>query len=197
MWLTEQGCSDTVQAVWQRDNGENEILKVIRKVDECGKELTKWSKNCLKNVRKELEKTRKLLAKAELVAMNGGSNKRMKYLEKQILTLLDREAKMWAQRSKVQWLRDGDKNTRFFHSKATQRRRRNYIKGLYDENGQWCTHPSRVTDTVVQFYQKLFTSCELVDFEEISEQIPTKVTEDMNVELLKEFTADEVENALK
>ena len=104
---------------------------------------------------------------------------------------------MWAQRSKVQWLCDGDKNTRFFHSKATQRRRRNYIKGLYDENGQWCTHPSRVTDTVVQFYQKLFTSYEPVDFVEILEQIPTKVTKDMNVELLKEFTADEVENALK
>ena len=104
---------------------------------------------------------------------------------------------MWAQRSKVQWLRDGGKNTRFFHTKATQRRRRNYIKGLYDENGQCCTHPSRVTDTVVQFYQKLFTSCESVDFEEILEQIPTKVTEDMNVELLKEFTTDEVENALK
>ena len=164
MWLTEQGCSDTIQAVWQRDHGENEILKVIRKVDECGKELTKWSKNCFKNVRKDLEKTRKLLAKAELVAMNGGNNKRMKYLEKQILILLDREAKMWAQRSKVQWLRDGDKNTRFFHSKATQRRRRNYIKGLYDENGIWCTHPTRVTDTVVQFYQKLFTSCEPVGF---------------------------------
>ena len=54
-----------------------------------------------------------------------------------------------------------------------------------------------MTDTVVQFYQKLFTSCEPVDFEEILEQIPTKVTEDMNVELLKEFIADEVENALK
>ena len=36
-----------------------------------------------------------------------------------------------------------------------------------------------------------------MDFEEILEQIPTKVTEDMNVELLKEFTTDEVENALK
>ena len=36
-----------------------------------------------------------------------------------------------------------------------------------------------------------------MDFKEILEQIPIKVTEDMNVELLKEFTADEVENALK
>ena len=53
--------------------------------------------------------------------MNGGSTSQMKYLEKQITTLLDREAKMWAQRSKIQWLCDGDKNTWFFHSKATQR----------------------------------------------------------------------------
>ena len=36
-----------------------------------------------------------------------------------------------------------------------------------------------------------------LDFEEILEQIPTKVTTDMNMELLKEFTANEVENALK
>nr|XP_023892926.1 uncharacterized protein LOC112004916 [Quercus suber] len=154
MWLTEQGCTDTVQAVWQRDSGENEAFKVIRKVDECGKELTKWSKNNFRNVRKELEKTRKLLAKAELIAMNGGNNKRMKYLEKQILTLRDREAKMWAQRSKVQWLRDGDKK-----------------------------HP--------------LLPYEPVDFEGILEQIPTKVTEDMNGELLKEFTSEEVEMALK
>lgn len=76
-------------------------------------------------------------------------------------------------------------------------RRRNYIKGLYDEASQWCTHPTRVADKVVQFYQKLFTSSELEDFDEILEQIPIEVTDEMNVELLKEFTPDEVENALK
>lgn len=40
MWLTEQGCMDIVQAVWQRDSGETKELRVIQKVDECGKELT-------------------------------------------------------------------------------------------------------------------------------------------------------------
>ena len=88
-------------------------------------------------------------------------------------------------------------NTRFFHSKATQRRWRNYIKGLYDEEGQWCTHLSRMVDIVVKFYQQLFTSSEPVNLDEILEQIPTMVTKEMNSELLKEFIAKEVENALK
>lgn len=46
--------------------------------------------------------------------------------------LLDKEVKMWAQGSRIMWLNDGDSNTRFFHSQASQRRRRNYIRNLYD-----------------------------------------------------------------
>lgn len=66
---------DIVQAVWQRDSGETEALKVIKKIDKCGKELTKWSKHNFRNVRKELENKWNLWVKAELIAMNGGSNK--------------------------------------------------------------------------------------------------------------------------
>ena len=50
---------------------------------------------------------------------------------------------------------------------------------------------------MVKFYQQLFTSSEPVNLDEILEQIPTMVTKEMNSELLKEFIAEEVENALK
>ena len=50
---------------------------------------------------------------------------------------------------------------------------------------------------MIKLYQKLFTSSEPVNLDEILEQIPTMVTEEMNSELLKEFTVEEVENALK
>ena len=89
-------------------------------MDKCGKSLTKWSKTCFRNVKWELEQKRKKLAQAERVACSGGSVILMKKLEKKINVLLDKEAQMWGQRAKVQWLKDGDRNTRFFHSKASQ-----------------------------------------------------------------------------
>ena len=56
-----------------------------------------------------------------------------------------------------------------------------YIKGLFDEEGRWCTQPSRVVDTVIQFYQNLFTSSNLDSFEEILDPIPQVDTKDMNL----------------
>jgi hypothetical protein len=44
---------------------------------------------------------------------------------------------MWKQRACVQWLAEGDRNTKFFHMKACQRRQRNEIRGLFDTNNQW------------------------------------------------------------
>ena len=169
----------------------------MKKIETCGTELTKWSKNNFGNVRRELEKKRQLLAQAERVAINGGSVQRMKKLEQEINVLMDREAKLWRQRAKIQWLKDRDHNTTFFHSKASQRRRKNHIKGLYNHKGQWNTHPDRIADTILQFYQELFTTSSPDSIEEILEQIPQVVSADMNQELTREFMAEEVEIALK
>lgn len=43
----------------------------------------------------------------------------------------------WHVRASKNELRDGEKNTSYFHHKASQRRKRNTIKGLYDEAGNW------------------------------------------------------------
>ena len=42
---------------------------------------------------------------------------------------------MWNQRAKVDWLRDGDKNTKYFHCRSTERNKRNFILGLENEFG--------------------------------------------------------------
>ena len=51
-------------------------------------------------------------------------------LRKEINLLLDDEEVWWQQRSRVQWLREGDRNTKYFHHRASERRRKNTIVGL-------------------------------------------------------------------
>ena len=54
-----------------------------------------------------------------------GSNekrfKRVRELKREIMELIDKENRMWFQRAKVLWAKDGDKISKFFHSRATQK----------------------------------------------------------------------------
>ena len=65
---------------------------------------------------------------------------------------------MWQQRSKVQWLKNGDQNTKFFHRTTTQRKRKNFIKGLCDGNGDWQEDEDFFSTLLIDFYTNLFTS---------------------------------------
>ena len=76
-------------------------------------------------MRQELIRKKELLHKAENEAMNLGENSRVQELKVEINVLLDREARMWAQRSRLLWASQGDKNTKYFHSRATKRYRKN------------------------------------------------------------------------
>ena len=136
---------------------------------------------------------RKQMVQAEKKAIRCGDTRWLKKLEAEINTLLDKEEKMWSLRARVNWLKDEDRNTRFFHSKASQRRHRNYIKGLFDSSGQWTTQPNQVVNTAINIYQQLFTTSNLENLKTVLAEIPQLVTVDMNATLTSTFTADEVE----
>ena len=61
MWLSNKGCGETVEGVWQVSYEDKGNTRVTRKVENYGKALTKWSRDCFGNIRKELEKKRREL----------------------------------------------------------------------------------------------------------------------------------------
>ncbi|KAL5859559.1 hypothetical protein ACOSQ4_000855 [Xanthoceras sorbifolium] len=142
--------------------------------------------------------------KDELEALYGrsqdrGVTGRIVSVEQQIDGIYDRLEQFWRQRSRAMWLKDGDRNTRFFHSKATQRRRRNRIMGLMGDDGRWRDKIEEIEREVVDFYSELFSSGaeHPGSMEEVLSCVEGKVSEEMNMGLSRMFTGDEVLRALK
>jgi len=73
-------------------------------------------------------------------------------LERSTLT----EEVSWGQKSRILWLREGDKCTKFFHIMAISNRRRNSIDSLLIV-GTISTNWSGINEHIVQFFKKLFT----------------------------------------
>lgn len=136
MWLSHLGCEEVVQATWTsvEDLGFDDTI--LAKVEKCGTDLGGWNKDVFGSVRKELDRLKKNLVKAETEAMASGNNHRIWQLKREIEVLLERKAIMWAQRSRVLWAKQGDRNTKYFHSCATRRYRKNMIKGIRDEENR-------------------------------------------------------------
>ena len=95
MWLSDKGCSDTVEAMWLSSESDFFNNRILGKIEKCGVELTKWCSEKFGNVRNELEKKRRQLAEAERSAMELGPNTRVRELKSEIEIFLDRENRMW------------------------------------------------------------------------------------------------------
>ena len=117
-------------------------------------------------------------------------------LRREVNDLLDKEMKMWFQRSRSLWAVHGDRNSKFFHMKATQRYRRNRIIGIKNSLGQWCTDQRGIAKEVTDFFSNLFPSSNSCQPGLAVETIETLVMDDMNRQLSAKFKECEVHEAL-
>ena len=153
MWLADKWCGETVEGVWEASYDEGDNQRMLRKIENRGKELTWWSQECFGNVRKELQKKRKELARAEELALQTRNSLWVVQIQKEINVLMGKEERMWRQRSWTLYLKDGDRNTRFFHCKATQRKRRNHMAGIRNQVDDWCTAQSQISNMFLDYYK--------------------------------------------
>ena len=110
-----------------------------------------WNKEHLGNIFRKVEKAKNDLREAEIKVKTGISKFAMEELKnaKSALNLiLDYEDKFWRQRAKVKWLKEGDRNTKFFHAMAAVKRKSNKIFRIHNMNGDWVSDQSEIVVAV-------------------------------------------------
>lgn len=175
----------------------NPMDKVLGKVSDCQNQLKLCDKNIFGNIHIVLARKRKELLKAENASMAGRGHARVKVPTNEIKQLMDREECMWKQHSRIEWLQYGDQNTMYFHCRAMERNKRNFISGLENEHGAWVEGKNHIGDLLTRYYSSLFTTTNPTDLDPVLNGVELRVTEDMNSKLLKPFVLAEVLSALK
>ena len=83
-------------------------------------------------------------------------------LEKQLLrdldTILNQELELWALKSRVNWLVQGDRNTSFYHISTLVRRKRNRIDAIKYSVDEWIFEERGIMEVIRKGYEELFTS---------------------------------------
>ncbi|KAL5802880.1 hypothetical protein ACOSQ4_031185 [Xanthoceras sorbifolium] len=79
-------------------------------------------------------------------------------MERELESLLSKEELYWKQRSRVDWLLAGDKNSKFFHRRATARKKKNQISSLLDSRGVRRESEQGMSSVVLDYFSDLFRS---------------------------------------
>lgn len=117
-------------------------------------------------------------------------------LTRELDELHRREETYWYARARANELRDGDKNTSYFHHKASSRQKRNKIGRLKDPEGVWRSSEEDMLTVVSNYFTELFTSSQPDMLDEALEGISPLVSDEMNYALDEVPTGEEIYHAL-
>ena len=93
-------------------------------------------------------------------------------------------------------MKGGDRNTKFFHTVATKRKKMNKIKRLKKEDGGVVEEQEAMKEVASNYFSNLFSSTfSGTRMEELLNNVDARVTEPMNDVLCKQFCSEEVVEA--
>jgi hypothetical protein len=109
--------------------------------------------------------------------------------------LLEQQEIHWMQRSHANWLRQGDRNTIFFHNFATARWKKNFIRKLKNNNGDWVEGTDMLKHVILEYFTNLFMS-EVDNLDPaMMDKVQPRDSQVMNERLLSPFTPENVKKA--
>jgi len=120
-------------------------------------------------------------------------------IESKILERDKQEETLWRQKSRIRWLKNGEKNTNFFHKTTVQRRMIKNITHIKNEQGEKIKTHAGIKGEFINYFKKAHQEPNINRMPAINKllkNIPRIITEEHNSLLIKPISLQEVEEAV-
>jgi hypothetical protein len=194
MWERLESLALEIKEAWCTAPNREGLGGIASALVHVQRALRSWSRENFGAITKELDGLRVRLETMKEDPHTSRSDIRL--VTDRMDELLYREEMTWLQRSRIAWLREGDRNARYFHRQAMWRARKNKITKLKNQDNEWCEDPKVLQSMAVDFFRDLYSADSNVDASALIELMDAKITDEMNVDLCRSFSAEEISDAL-
>ncbi|KAA3476340.1 reverse transcriptase [Gossypium australe] len=191
-WCLDSNFEALIRNWWLEAEGT-----VPKRLEQMGSNMLKWTRvrnRDNKKIRNALEDRLKRLYNEEV---SDDTLAEIAEIQLGLNLEADKEEIFWEQRARVNWLQHGDRNTSFFHKMAGQRHFRGRILELEDAAGNHTTESADMLKITSSYFTNLFSASTEESDEHLFGLVKPKVTASMNAALLKQFTEEEICQAVK
>lgn len=149
-WLADATFAGVVQRSWAEE------VKWEQGVRNFHSQAAAWNRECCGNI---FHQKRRIMARMEGIdkkleeGQNRGLEKLRTKLWQEYQDILVHEDGFWYQRARQDLLKFGDRNTRYFHTSAVIRKRRNNIVMLEDDQGAQVVDPVATRSMTVNYFK--------------------------------------------
>lgn len=112
LWNQEEKYAEVVRKCWVPVPGNNPAHRLVQNLRQVKHGLLVWQKKEGRNEQNEICRLKEVIREAYQQPVFDG--RRIKEWEMELTKAIKKEEVYWCTKSRVQWLREGDKNTRFF-----------------------------------------------------------------------------------
>ncbi|KAL0711802.1 hypothetical protein Bca4012_018780 [Brassica carinata] len=188
--LSREGFEDMVRLSWAGKTGDRSLME---RIGRCRRRIMNWKKHSDLNSRDKIVRLKGMLETE--VSKISPSYEKMKKIKQELAEALREEELFWRQKCREEWLRAGDRNTKYFHNCVKGRRIQNKILMLLDETGQEHFSEGAKGHIAVEFFRDLFMSSNPLDLESLFVGFRSRITDSMNGRLTRPVSAEEIKQA--
>ncbi|KAL2471166.1 DNAse I-like superfamily protein [Abeliophyllum distichum] len=161
--------------------------------------LKRWNKEVFGNIFDEIQKAEKEALDKErhydtLQSPEARTEVNRSYAN--LNKLLSQEEAFWRQKSGIKWLREGDKNSKFFHAVVKKNRSKNKISQIRDSEGRLILNEAEIQNSAMAYFQSILTKESTEDGRDLLESIPNIISLEDNRILNAVPTAEEIKGTV-
>ncbi|KAJ0983713.1 hypothetical protein J5N97_011968 [Dioscorea zingiberensis] len=203
-WIHLHECHKSVEEIWKTEISGNPMHTTSHRLHNLKNDLTKKCMGHSGKLETKIKQIEEQITQIESRECTNTTNrdiwKTLRPLYMRHQAYLRQHTTYWAQKSRLQWMQNGDCNTKYFHQATKNHRNNNRILHIKDKVGNILTDPSEIEATFIQHYTDLWASSQHTSdfsiFDSLPDDLPL-LTQEQGLELTKPITRTEIFQTMK